>query len=116
MKTIFFSAFMALTLVKFDTQDNLYLEAFQFPNCNEWQHQETPAGEPSGKYNLKRESIKGKDGLRFKSTEKVQMIRLNNFPYTYKIKKVSKYEFEITSKKMNAYFDDTDIVELIVKH
>ena len=115
MKTVFLSAFMAVSLVKFDTQDNLFLESFQFPNGNEWQHQETPAGEVTGKYNLKRESIRGKDGVRFKCTEKVKTVRLNEFPYSYKIKKISPYEFEITSKKMQAYFDDTDIIQVIVK-
>lgn len=116
MKTFFLSAYVALSLVQFNTQDNLYLEAFQFPNCSDWQHQETPTGEPTGKYNFKRESINGKDGFRFKSTQKVKFIRINNYPYSYKIKKKSPYEYEVTSKKLQAYFDNTDIIELIISH
>ena len=115
MKTVFFSALMSITLVRFDTQDNIWLQSFQFPNGNEWQHQEDNEGDPINVWSLKRVQINGKQALRFKSSKPVSTIRLNNYPYRYKVKKVSPYEFEVKSNQLQAFFNNTDIVEVIVK-
>lgn len=112
MKTVFLCAFMSVQLVKFDTQDNVHLEAFQFPNGNEWQQTlDLDTFEPINNYGLRREDGK----LRFKSKDRVSTIRLNNFPYRYKVKKISPYEFEVRSSQLQKYFDGTDIVHVIVK-
>ena len=115
MKTVFFSALMSVTLVNFDTQDNIHQVAFQTP-CNEWtQTNDLDTWQPAVNYGLRREMIRGQHGVRFKSTEPVKMIKLDSYPYSYKVKKISPYEFEVRSRKFNDYFDGTDMLKVVVK-
>lgn len=111
MKTVFFSALMSVTLVNFDTQDNIHQVAFQQP-CNEWtQTNDLDTWQPAVNYGLRREE----GAVRFKSTERVSMIKLDSFPYSYKVKKISPYEFVIKSRKFDQWFDGTDMLKVIVK-
>ena len=112
MKTVFLCAAMSITLVKFDTQDNIHQKAFGVP-CNEWtQTLDLDTWKPAVDFGLRREDV----GVRFTSVEPVSTIRLNNFPYHYKVKKISKHEFLIKCGKWDAWFDDTDMLEVIVKY
>lgn len=112
IKTVFFSSLMSLTIVRFDTQDNIYKNAFS----NEWSHQESdPAIGYIPEYTLKRELIKGKPGIRLKTLAPVKMVRLNDYPFKYKVKRVSDNEYEITSTRLQDYFDETDIIEVVIK-
>jgi hypothetical protein len=100
--------FLDLTFVKFDTQDNV------LQICSEpWK--------PN--LNLDDSSILQEFGLNrvsdtkiwFKSTVPVKTIRLNGFNKHYKIKKISKFHFEITCNKLPEYFDGTDVINVIVR-
>lgn len=112
IKTVFFSSLMSLTIVRFDTQDNIYKKAFS----NEWSHQEPQPGSGEvSEYVLKRELIKGKPGIRLKTLAPVKMVKLNDYPFKYKVKRVSDNEYEITSAMLQDYFDETDIIEVVIK-
>jgi len=100
--------FLDLTLVKFDTQDNV------LQICSEtWK----------SNLNLDDLSILQEFGLRrysgtkiwFKSNIPVKSIRLNKFNKHYKIKKINNFHFEITCNKLQEYFDNTDIINVIVR-
>lgn len=108
MKKIFLSLILNLQIVKFDTQDNLV------KTCDgQWsQNVNLDTFEPLGPFGLWRFD---NHKIWFKSTTPIKTIRLNNFPYQYKVKKVSPYHFIIKSGRMQDYFDNTDIVEIIVK-
>lgn len=100
--------FLNLQFVKFDTQDNLFREAF-----SEWDHQQNPDGSEN-KFVLNRINYKGKLALQLKSKEKIKRIYLNRFGFAYKVKKISNFEFIITSNKMQKYFDGDDNVEILM--
>ena len=113
-KFLFLSVLLNAVFVKFDTQDNLFLEAFKFPNCNEWENQGgLDEGEPINKFSARRIEYKGKDAIRIRTTEKTKRVFLNQYPFSYKVKKISNFEFIIVSKKLNDYFDGTDIFQAI---
>ena len=100
-----------LTTVKFDTQDNLFLKDF---DCHNWQNQGgLDEGEPINKFSARRIEYKGKDAIRIRTTEKTKRVFLNQYPFSYKVKKISNFEFIIVSKKFNEYFDGTDIFQAI---
>lgn len=109
MKKVFFNhGLIKLEMVEFDTQDNLVkLDSVWKQNLDLNNN-----FKPLEKFGLRRFSD---TEMWFKSEESVSMIRLNNFPYSYKIKKVSNREFIIKSKKLQNYFDGTDNVTIIVK-
>lgn len=104
-----------LTLVKFDTQDNLFLKSFKFPNCNEWENQGgLDEGEAINQFSGRRISYKGTDAFRVRTTKKTKKVFLNNYSFFYKVQKISENEFVIISKKFNYYFDNTDIIEVLI--
>lgn len=106
MKTLFFGFnLIAATLVQFDTQDQLYKEAF---DC-EWRQQDAP----ESLYSVKREDHQGKSALRVKSSDSMKAIRLNKFPYSYKITKVAPNEFLVTSDYFEKYWIGTDNIEIL---
>ena len=117
MKQLFFGFnVLAATFVQFDTQDNFYREAF---GC-EWKRQlsalEDLSEEYVREYETDRVDYNGGDGFRIFSTKKIKAVRLNKFPYSYKVKRISPYEFMITSKYFEPYWDDTDIMEVAIIH
>lgn len=109
----------SITLVKFDTQDNIWLESFQFPNCDVWNNQENEASEPINIWSLKR--IPGDTeqvfSLRFKSDIPVRSVSINKYPFKYKVEKISANEFVLSSPKFQEYVDTrTEIFELIISY
>lgn len=105
MKTLFYGMPLAvLMLVKFDTQDNLYFKNYDIG----WR------GQTEQSYNVKRESYKGKDILRIKLEEPAKRIVFNDFPYSYKVKKINNKEFIVTSKYWQKYWDSTDTIETLI--
>lgn len=107
-KFLFLSVLLNAVIVKFDTQDNLFNESFG----DGWVNQ-GGFGDPLGKYSARREMYKGNHAIRFKTTEKTKRLFLNQYPFSYKVKKISDFEFIVTSKKMNDYFDGTDWISAI---
>lgn len=117
MKQLFFGFnILAATFVQFDTQDNLYREAF---GC-QWKRQLSALEDSSEEYNreyeLDRIDYKGGDAVRIFSTKKIKAVRLNNFPFSYKVKRVSPYEFIVSSKYFAQHFDGTDYIETAIIH
>lgn len=109
LKTFLSVWYLSVAVVQFDTQDNLVRTI----NGN-WDTNVNPYTlEPMGEYALWRT-----DNKRFwvKTKKAAKTIRLNNYPYQYKVKKVSPYHFVVTSIRLQDYFDNTDIIEIIVKH
>lgn len=101
-----------LTTVKFDTQDNLFLKDF---DCHNWQNQGgLDEGEAINQFSGRRIAYKGVDALRVRTTVKSKRVFLNHYPFFYKVKKISEKEFILISKKFNDYFDNTDIVEVLI--
>ena len=50
------------------------------------------------------------------NSDTVKAIAINNFPYWYKVKRISLYHYEIECKKMQNYFDQTDVIgSLLIK-
>ena len=117
MRQLFFGFnILAATFIEFDTQDNLYKEAFE---CV-WKHQldaiEDPSEDYVREYMAKRIDYKGGDALRVFSTKKIKTVRLNNFPFSFKVKKISPYECIVISKYFQRYFDNTDNIQVAILH
>lgn len=113
MKQLFFGFnILAATLVQFDTQDNIYREAFE---CN-WVPQIGSIEDDGSRYMVQRIDHNGQSALRVFSIDKIKAIRLNKFPFSHKIKRVSPYEFLVTSKYFEKYWNDTDWVEVAIIH
>lgn len=101
-----------LTIVKFDTQDNLFLKDF---DCHNWQNQGgLDEGEAINQFSGRRIAYKGVNALRVRTTTKTKRVFLNHYPFFYKVKKISEKEFILISKKFNDYFNNTDIVEVLI--
>lgn len=101
-----------LTTVKFDTQDNLFLKDF---DCHNWQNQGgLDEGEAINQFSGRRIAYKGVNALRVRTTTKTKRVFLNHYPFFYKVKKISDKEFILISKKFNDYFNNTDIVEVLI--
>lgn len=110
-KFLFLSVFLSATIVQFDTQDNVFLKDF---DCNNWQNSGgIDDGEPVNQYSGRRMLYKGNHAVRFRTTEKAKRLFLNKYPFSYKVKKISDFEFIVVSKKFNDYFDGTDVIEAI---
>ena len=109
LKTILKLGALSLTLVRFDTQDNVMQTAF---SSNLVQNVNLDTFEPLQNFGLWRHSP---TKMWFKSKTPVKAVFLNNFPYWYKVKRVSLYHYEIECKNLQKYFDNTDIVEVVVK-
>lgn len=109
LKTIFKIGAISLQLVKFDTQDNLVKTC----EATDWsQNVNLDTFQPLQTYGLWRYAP---TKIWFKSKTPVKAIAINNFPYWYKVKRISLYHYEIECKKMQNYFDQTDVIEIIVK-
>jgi len=94
-------------LAKFDTQDNLVMFT--------WNHawfQNVDLGDftPLQKFGLWRFT---NDKVWVKCQEKANKVRLNKFNFPYKVKKINDNYFEIQSKDLQKYFDNTDIIEVL---
>ena len=101
-----------LTTVKFDTQDNLFLKDF---DCHNWQNQGgLDEDEAINQFSGRRIAYKGVNALRVRTTTKSKRVFLNHYPFFYKVKKISDKEFILISKKFNDYFNNTDIVEVLI--
>jgi hypothetical protein len=109
MYNIFFSyGFLNLMIVEFDTEDNIFRT-----NKTPWeQNLDLDTYDFISTYGLYRYST---NKIWFKSKNKIRSIRLNNFKYKYKIKKISDYHFEIYCSQLINYFDEHDNIEVIVK-
>ena len=87
LKTILKLSALSLTLVRFDTQDNLVKTAFD----NNWaQSVNLDTFEPLQEFAIWRHSP---TKMWFKSKTPVKAVFLNNFPYWYKVKRVSLYHY-----------------------
>lgn len=113
MKTLFFGFnLIAATLVQFDTQDQIYKEAFE---CK-WIPQlgwENDAHYGVSKFGVERFEHQGASALRVKSTDSMKAIRLNKYPYSYKVTKVAPNEFIVTSSYFDTYWSNTDNIEIL---
>ena len=117
MRQLFFGFnILAATFVQFDTQDNIYREMFA---CR-WKHQISGVEDLSEdyvrEYELDRVNHHGSDAVRIFSTKKIKAVRLNKFQFSYKIKRISPFEFIVTSKYFEQYFDDTDVIVVAIIH
>ena len=117
MRQLFFGFnILAATFIEFDTQDNLYREAF---GC-QWKRQLSALEDLSEDYVREYESDRvaynGGDGFRVFSTKKIKTVRLNNFPFSFKVKKISPYECIVISKYFQRYFDNTDNIQVAILH
>ena len=105
MRTLFYGIPLSVfSLLQFDTQDAIFREGFS----TRWK----PQSEKT--FIVSRESYKGKDVLRFKSNSKTKGILLNNFTYSYKVRKVNDKEFIIFCKNWQNYWDGSDVIEILI--
>lgn len=110
MKRTFFSlGMLALSIYRFDTQDNLVKSLEQ---CNWEQNLDLDNFTPLQEVGLFRD---GQYTFWVKLKNPAKSIRINKFPHRYKVKKISPYHFAVRSVKLQDYFDGTDIIEIIVK-
>ena len=100
--------FLNITIVEFDTEDNIY-RTDKAP----WQQNlNLDTMEPLSMYGFR---YYAQHKMWFKSTIEIKSIRLNNFNFKYSVKKVSPFHFEIHSKQIKEYFDGTDNISIIAK-
>ena len=99
--------FMSLSILKFDTQDNVV-----FKDCEWKQNVDLETFQPIGEIGLWRDS---NTTIWIKSKTPLKTVRLNNFPYWYKVKKISSKHFQIKCKKFPEYWNNEDVIQVVVK-
>lgn len=110
MTKVFLSVWaLRLAFATFDTQDNL----IRTNDVNWTQNLNLETLEPLQDYGLWRFAD---NKFWVKTKRPAKTIRLNNYPYQYKVKKINNFYFEVKSLRLNEYFDNTDIIEVIIKH
>ena len=107
IRTFFTLGLLNLSLFKFDTQDNLVktINVDWTQNLDENLNPLTLVG-------LWRDSS---TTFWVKSKKPIKSIRINNFPFKYRVVKVNSQHFVIKCARMQDYWDQTDIIEIIVK-
>lgn len=104
MKTLFFGTFLASSmLINFDTQDEIFMEAFN----QSWKPQEKKT------MLVKRETYRGKDVLRVHVAKPTKKILLWNFAYSYKVQKINQHEFLIHCKDFQKHWNKTDNINIL---
>lgn len=97
-----------VALATFDTQDNLVRTN---EDCKWEQNLNLDDFTPLQGYGLRRFAD---NKLWFKSQHPIKGIRLNNFRFFHKVKKLSQYHFEVECKRLQEHFDGTDYVEVLI--
>ena len=110
-KTFLALQFLSLAIYRFDTQDNLMKCLRADRNFYE-QNVNLDTFEPVNEIGFWRD---GDKTFWVKTKFPAKTIRINNYPYRYKVKKVSDTYFKVRSVDLQKYFDNTDIIEIIVK-
>ena len=101
---------LALMIYEFDTQDNL-VKGLAY---NEWkQNLNLDTFEPLQEVGLRRD---GDYTFWVKTDRPAKSIRINNYPYKYKVKKISPNHFAVRSVRLQDYFDNTDNIQIIFKY
>ena len=108
IRTFFTLGLLNLSVFQFDTQDNLVKTI----NLDWTQNVDLETFEPQTLAGLWRDS---NTTFWVKTKKPIKSIRINNFPFKYRVVKVNPQHFVIKCARMQEYWDQTDIIEIIVK-